>query len=107
VPYLSTLPVASLATDAQGNVYFSDWSSNAVRRFPTGSCFAVPAPHLSGWYTAQPPAPLSPQPRQLLSATTGTPWFAPGELISLFGTGLGPKNGVTALAGSNGRFSTQ
>jgi len=34
------------------------------------------------------------------------PWFAPGELISLYGAGLGPMNGANAQAGSDGRIAT-
>jgi uncharacterized protein (TIGR03437 family) len=80
---------------------------NAIRRFPAGSCFTVRAPQISvdepaGPITAQ-PLPASPT---ALISVSGAPFFAPGELITIYGSGLGPQAGVSAQA-NNGFIPTE
>jgi uncharacterized protein (TIGR03437 family) len=106
---------ASLATDALGNLYFSDVDGHVIRRFPAGPCFTAAAPQLSTDSATQ-PSPITPLPGNGSTGTTtsttsttstGTSWFAPGELISLYGSGLGPKNAASAQVGGDGRITTQ
>ena len=115
----------TLATDASGNLFYADPAVNAIRRFPVGACFTARAPQLSA---GSPVEPITPQPSTATSttatttstgtttstATTGTGLpatsqliFAPGELIGIFGSGLGPQTGVSGQAGSNGLIATQ
>jgi uncharacterized protein (TIGR03437 family) len=103
----------SLATDALGNLFFSDVNGYVIRRFPAGPCFAAAAPQLSTDSSKQ-PSPITPLPENGSTGTststttsTGTSWFAPGELISLYGSGLGPKNAASAQVASDGRIATQ
>jgi uncharacterized protein (TIGR03437 family) len=103
----------SLAADALGNLYFSDVDGHVIRRFPVGPCFTTAAPQLSTDSSKQ-PSPITPLPENGSTGTTtststssGTSWFAPGELISLYGSGLGPKNAASAQVGGDGRIATQ
>jgi uncharacterized protein (TIGR03437 family) len=99
-------PFSSLATDAQGNVYFADVSVNAIRKFPVGPCFTVRAPQIS---VDAPVSPITPQPPPAPNASVdvyGDTFFAPGELVNVLGAGLGPKNGVNGVA-TNGIVGTQ
>ena len=114
----------SLAADALGNLYFSDVNANVIRRFPVNPCFTAAAPQLS---VDTPPSPITPQEFGLTpvinstgttttgTTTTGTTstvppgntFFAPGELISLYGSGLGPQNAAKAQIGSGGLVATE
>jgi uncharacterized protein (TIGR03437 family) len=105
----------SLATDALGNLYFSDVNGYVIRRFPAGPCFTTAAPQLSTDSATQ-PSPITPLPENGSTGTTtsttsttssGSSWFAPGELISLYGSGLGPKNAASAQVAGDGRIATQ
>jgi uncharacterized protein (TIGR03437 family) len=105
----------SLATDALGNLYFSDVNGYVIRRFPAGPCFTTAAPQLSTDPSKQ-PSPITPLPENGSTGTTtsttsttssGSSWFAPGELISLYGSGLGPKNAASAQVAGDGRITTQ
>jgi uncharacterized protein (TIGR03437 family) len=95
-----------LATDAAGNVYFGDSTQNVIRRFPAGACFTARAPQL---LIGSPVETITPP----LSATwdttieTAVLTFAPGELISIFGSGMGPQTGVNAQPDSHGLIATQ
>ncbi len=73
-----------IAVDAEGNVYFSDQDNNRVRRLVAESTAIKTIVN---------------------AASLVAGWVAPGEAISIFGTRLGPVNGV---AGSpvNGAFDT-
>jgi uncharacterized protein (TIGR03437 family) len=104
---------SSLATDALGNLYFSDVNGYVIRRFSAGPCFTTAAPQLSTDSSKQ-PSPITPLPENGSTGTTtstttstGTSWFAPGELISLYGSGLGPKSAASAQVGGDGRIATQ
>ena len=125
-----------LATDSGGNLYYADPTAGAIRRFAVGSCFTARAPQISvdtpvGPITPQPyllttstTASTTTSSSTTTSTTTSssstsstttagtsgvatTSFYAPGELISVFGTGLGPQVGVNAQAGSNGIIGTQ
>jgi uncharacterized protein (TIGR03437 family) len=103
----------SLATDALGNLYFSDVNGYVIRRFSAGPCFTTAAPQLSTDSSKQ-PSPITPLPANWSTGTTtstttssGSSWFAPGELISLYGSGLGPKNAASSQVASDGRIATQ
>ncbi len=78
-PALSALlySPAGVAVDAQGNVYFSDQDNNEVRRLVTETTSI----------------------RTIVNAASGTAGFvAPGEVVTIFGTRLGPGNGVSGSA---------
>ena len=84
-------PVA-VAVDARGNVYVADRANNRIRR--------LAPPTL-------PPEPPAPEPFNLVNAAsmTGGP-VAPGELVTLFGTGLGPEDPAYARLNEAGELDT-
>ena len=92
----------ALAADSLGNLYFSNPGEGTIRRFASGPCFTAVAPQL--FYNSASPAPITPQTNS--PYYWGDPTFAPGELITLAGTGLGPKTGVHSAVGSDGRIGT-
>ncbi len=104
-PVPKTAP--ALATDAQGNVYYLDPNLNAIRKFPIGPCFTVRAPQLS---IDGPVSPITPQPppppNAVLDSYGDSSFFAPGELVNILGSGLGPQNGVNGQA-TNAMIGTQ
>ncbi|HUA18200.1 MAG TPA: SBBP repeat-containing protein [Bryobacteraceae bacterium] len=62
----------------------------------------------AGLITAMTPAnPISPQVFSVLNAAAGqvTRWIAPGEIVSLYGTGLGPATPISVTP-QNGAFPT-
>jgi uncharacterized protein (TIGR03437 family) len=76
--------------DGAGDLYFADTGNNRVRRLvPTGT---VPVP------TVTLPTPLS-----VVNAASLNPGaVAPGEVVTIFGSGLGPQAGVGAVMDSTG-----
>lgn len=77
---------SGLAVDANGNVYVADTSNNAVRELQfAGSAVSITS---------------------LVSGASGLPGVvSPGELVVLYGAGLGPAT-LTAGAPANGVYST-
>jgi hypothetical protein len=73
----------SLALDPQGNLFISEPNLERIRELPAGSCSLGAQPAISGVL----PAPGAPSAGQSVI-------FAPGELVSIYGTGLGPSSGV-------------
>ena len=95
---------AALTTDSQGNVYYADAAVNAIRKFPAGACFSVRAPQIS---LDSPISPMTQSGMPAITPTVGGSSLAPGELVSIFGSGLGPATGVKGQPGSNGVVATQ
>jgi uncharacterized protein (TIGR03437 family) len=81
--------------DGAGDLYFADTNNNRIRRLvPDG---AVTAPLVT------PPAPL-----MVVNAASLSPGpVAPGEVVTIFGTGLGPQAGVGALLNPTGLLANQ
>jgi uncharacterized protein (TIGR03437 family) len=89
----SQLPAFSnVAVDSAGNVFVSERNLGQILEFPASSCNLLAQPVLSA--VTPPPAPFY----VTASGTT----FAPGEIVSIYGAGLGPESAVTA--GVNNRF---
>ena len=79
-----------LFLDGAGDLYFADTGNNRVRRLVPQ---APPAP----------PAPVVMPPLSAVSAASLLPGpIAPGELIVIFGAGLGPESGVAGALDSSG-----
>jgi uncharacterized protein (TIGR03437 family) len=82
----------AVAVDAQGNVYVADTSNNRIRRLT-------------------PPVPLVSQLTQTLgwanAASLVTGPVAPGSILSIFGSGLGPLTALTATLQSPTILATQ
>ncbi len=85
---------AGLFLDGSGALYFADSNNNRIRLLTQD--------------VVVPPAPITlPPPVAVVNAfsTRGGP-VAPGEIVSIFGSGLGPDPGVTAAFDSNGVLPT-
>jgi uncharacterized protein (TIGR03437 family) len=81
---------AGLVLDGAGDLYFADSGNNRVRRL-------VPARVLA------PPPFVLPPPLTALNAASMRPGpVAPGEMLVIYGEGLGPENGVEGAAGPSG-----
>jgi uncharacterized protein (TIGR03437 family) len=81
--------------DGSGDLYFADTNNNRVRQLmPTGAIAPL---------VVTPPTPLSVM--NVASLSTGS--VAPGEVVSIFGAGMGPQTGVTAVVGPNQPLATQ
>ena len=79
-----------LFLDGAGDLYFADTGNNRVRRL-------VPAA------APPPPALVAMPPLAAVSAASLLPGpIAPGELIVIFGAGLGPESGVSGWLDSSG-----
>lgn len=81
-----------LQLDSSGNIYFADTNNNRVRRL-------VPQAEV-------PPAPLR-QISVLNAASLREGPVAPGEILTIFGAGIGPEQGVTGAFDSTGQLATQ
>jgi uncharacterized protein (TIGR03437 family) len=83
-----------LVVDGSGSLYFADSANNRVRRLvqTAGPPVVAPPP------TNVPPPPLTVQ--NAASQASGA--VAPGELVILSGSGLGPQAGVAGLLDSSG-----
>jgi uncharacterized protein (TIGR03437 family) len=78
-----------LLLDGAGDLYFADTGNSRVRRLVPG--IAAPSPLVV-------PPPLS-----AVSAASLSPGpVAPGEIIVIFGAGLGPESGVAGVLDSSG-----
>jgi uncharacterized protein (TIGR03437 family) len=79
------MPAAiSLATDSIGNLYIADRDLHRIRKLVAGSCSGIPGPALQtllNSFTLRAPNGFSES-------------FAPGELVTIKGSGLGPATGV-------------
>jgi uncharacterized protein (TIGR03437 family) len=81
--------------DGSGDLYFADTGNSRVRQLVPLAVTAPPSTAL--------PVPLA----VMNAASLSTGPVAPGEAISIFGSGLGPQTGVTALLNPNSLLSTQ
>jgi uncharacterized protein (TIGR03437 family) len=82
-----------LQVDASGNIYFADTNNNRVRRL-------VPQ-------AEAPPQPLLLQLSILNAASLREGPVAPGEILTIFGAGIGPDEGVTATFNAGGEPATE
>jgi len=82
-----------LAVDGQGNVWFADTGNNRVRQLPASQTVVTPPPQLIDVALAN-AASLAPGP------------LAPGEIVSIFGQGMGPDTAVTGTLDASGTLST-
>ena len=74
-----------VAVDGSGNVYVADSGNQVIRLLsPVSSSISV-----------------------VNAASGNAVSIAPGEIVTIFGNGLGPATPVLAQPGSNGRFGTQ
>ena len=74
-----------IALDATGRIYVADTANQVIRLLtPVDASISVV---------------------NAASGVGGT--IAPGEIVTIFGTGLGPQTGVLGQLGSDGRFTTQ
>ena len=79
--------------DGSGDLYFADTRNNRVRLLVPTGMVTVP--------TVIPPAPIS-----VVNAASLAPGpVAPGEVVTIFGAGMGPQTGVSADA--TGTLGTQ
>jgi uncharacterized protein (TIGR03437 family) len=85
---------AGLVLDGSGDLYLADSGNNRVRRL-------VPDGAIAPAVTTQPAAATV-----VNAASMAAGPVAPGEIVSVFGTGLGPAVGVSGAYGANGLLST-
>ena len=71
--------------DGSGGLYFADTGNNRVRELIPAGVIAPPA--------VLPPTPLT----VVNSASLSSGPVSPGEAVTIFGSGMGPQTGVTAL----------
>jgi trimeric autotransporter adhesin len=90
---------AGLAVDGSGNLYFADTGNNLIRKLAPGTASASST---TGGGTTQAGSSLS----AVNAASMAAGPVAPGELISIFGAGIGPQTGVAGTLGSTGLLST-
>jgi uncharacterized protein (TIGR03437 family) len=89
---------AGLALDGSGNLYVADSANSVVLKLTPGS-------GSSGTEGTGTPAP-GPLLAAVSAASGQDGAVAPGELISIYGLGLGPQTGVTATLDSAGMLPT-
>jgi uncharacterized protein (TIGR03437 family) len=76
--------------DGAGNLYFADSGNNRVRRLAPDRVLA-------------PPAPVGPPPLTAVHAASMRPGaVAPGEMVVIFGEGLGPEAGIAGAPDASG-----
>jgi uncharacterized protein (TIGR03437 family) len=85
----------SIATDAKGNLFVADRDLHRIRMLPAGSCNPSEGPVVRG--IAGSALGAAPDPTLFL-----LPYFAPGELISIYGSLLGPKDGAGPVLDEHG-----
>jgi len=84
---------AGLFPDGSGDVYVADSGNNRIRRLE-------PLPVQPSTTPVQPALPAAPTVANAASLTIGA--VAPGELVTIAGTGLGPESGVAGLFNAAG-----
>ena len=84
---------AGLFLDGSGALYFADGNNNRIRR-------------LTPDVVAPPPVILPPSPVVVNGFSQRGGAVAPGEIVSIFGNGLGPATGVTAAFDAKGALPT-
>ena len=82
-----------LAVDSQGDVWVADTGNNRVRMLAASQAVVTPPPQLTPVTLAN-SASLLPGP------------LAPGEIFSIFGSGIGPQTAVAGAYDSSGMLST-
>ncbi|HUA82327.1 MAG TPA: hypothetical protein VMB85_00600 [Bryobacteraceae bacterium] len=92
ISYSTTSNIVSMAADARGNLYIADRDLHRIRELPAGSCQGIAGP-----------APGTPVNSATLTIPNNqfTESFAPGELVTIKGAGLGPSTGVGPVLDPN------
>ncbi len=86
---------AGIVLDGSGDLYFADSNNSRVRELvPTG-------------VIAPPVAPLVTPLSVVNAASLSTGPIAPGEVITIFGSGIGPQTGVSALVNPDAMLETE
>lgn len=80
-----------LALDGSGALYFADTNNNRIRRLVPDSSVLPPDPVV-----------VPPTLTAVNAASQSQGPVAPGEIISIFGQGIGPETGVTSMFDSAG-----
>jgi len=84
---------AGLALDGAGDLYFADTGNNRIRRL------------LPQQVLAPPPEVLAPPVSAANAASLRQGPVAPGEMLSIFGQGIGPETAVTGVNDASGLLS--
>ncbi|HUB79243.1 MAG TPA: IPT/TIG domain-containing protein [Bryobacteraceae bacterium] len=71
--------------DGSGDLYFADTNNNRIRRLIPAGTIAPPA--------ITPPTPLN----VVNAASLSSGAVSPGEVVTIFGSGMGPESGVAVL----------
>ncbi|MEX2261043.1 MAG: hypothetical protein WD696_03785 [Bryobacteraceae bacterium] len=82
-----------VAVDAEGNVYVADQENHHIRK-------------LTPLSPVQPPPGSEPTGLALHAATLRPDPVAPGQIVSIFGTGIGPAEGIGPALNSSGVLET-
>ncbi len=86
---------SGMLLDGAGNLYFADSGNNRVRRLtPQGDVVTVG------------PDPVGIALAVVGSASLSQGAVAPGEIVTIYGTGIGPANGVAGSADASGRIGS-
>jgi len=84
---------SGMALDGAGNLYFADTGNNRVRRLTPNDAVTVG------------PAPVGTALALVNAASQSQGTVAPGEIVTIYGTGIGPASGVAGSLDASGLLS--
>ena len=84
-----------IVLDGSGDLFFADTNNNRLRELIPSGVIAPPP--------VTPPAPLT----VLNAASLSSGAVAPGEVVTIYGSGMGPESGVAALLDPPNALATQ
>jgi uncharacterized protein (TIGR03437 family) len=85
---------SGMMLDGAGDLYFADTGNNRVRRLTPGFAVTVGPPPVSGALTL------------VNAASMAQGSVAPGEIVTIYGIGIGPGSGVSGSANAAGAIGT-